>query len=70
MQSNELRDRENEIEAAVDLLDELLRAADGGPSVVLGSFEASTLLALLTDRAYRVDVMSRVDGLASVDSGE
>jgi hypothetical protein len=56
------------IERAVDLLDQLLRTADGGYGITLGQYGATTILALLMDRSYRLEVMSRLDDFACVDS--
>ena len=42
------------IERAVELLDQLVYIADGGRGVTLGEYGATTILALLMDRSYRV----------------
>jgi hypothetical protein len=48
----------------VDLIERLLAAADGGPAVYVDGYDASTLVALLSDAAYRRAVLGRVDGMA------
>lgn len=54
-------EREREIEDAVELLDQMLDAADGGHEVgPLDSYRASTVLALLMDAEYRRAVMARL----------
>ena len=56
-----------EIEYAVDLLDRLLEAADGGRDVCVGDYGASTILALLMDKKYRRTVMSKLDDFDGID---
>lgn len=58
------------IERAVQLLDDLLYIADGGRSMVVGEYEATTILALLMDQSYRVKVTSRLDDFAEVGTGD
>lgn len=70
MDRDDLETESESVERAVDLLDQLLAAADGGPGVTLGQYEASTILALLTDKPYRVEVMSRLDDFANVEPGD
>jgi hypothetical protein len=57
---------EQETTSAASLLDAVLVVAHGGQEVVVGQFEASTILALLIDGAYRSDVMSRLDDFNGV----
>lgn len=61
---------EREIESAVDLLDQLLQTTDGGREVVLGQYEASTILALLMDKMYREIVMLRLHDFADLVTDE
>jgi hypothetical protein len=70
MDREDLETESESVERAVDLLDRLFAAADGGRSVSLGQYEASTILALLTDKPYRVEVMSRLEDFAAVDTGD
>lgn len=67
MGSGELETESESIERAVDLLDRLLVTVDGGRGVGIGQYEASTILALLMDKAYRVSVMSRLEDFADMD---
>lgn len=61
MENLELEPESESIERAVELLDHLLIVADGGRGVVMEQYEATTILALLIDKPYRVKVMSRFD---------
>lgn len=70
MESEGLETESDSLERAVDLVDRLLATVDGGPSVSMGTYEASTILALLMDKAYRINVMSRLDEFAGVESGD
>lgn len=70
MESEGPETESDSLERAVDLLDRMLATADGGPSVSLGTYEASTILALLMDKAYRVNVMSRLDEFADAETGD
>ncbi len=58
------------IERAVQLLESLLYIADGGRRMYLGEYEATTILALLMDKSYRVKVTSRLDDFAEVGTGD
>ncbi len=58
------------IERAVQLLDSLLYIADGGRRMHIGEYEATTILALLMDKSYRVKVTSRLDDFAEVGTGD
>jgi len=68
MEFGETETASESIERAVDLLDRLLATADGGPDVAVGEYEATTILALLMDKSYRVKVMSRLDDFVYIDS--
>jgi hypothetical protein len=70
MDTNGLETESKSIERAVDLLDHLLYIADGGRAMVVGQYEASTILALLMDKPYRVDVMSRLDDFVDINREE
>jgi len=70
MEFGETETESESIERAVDLLDRLLATADGGRDVAVGEYEATTILALLMDKSYRVEVMSRLDDFAYIDSEE
>lgn len=70
MESEVLETESGSFQRAVDLLDRLLATADGGPGVSLGMYEASTILALLMDKVYRVNAMSRLDEFADAESGD
>lgn len=70
MESDGLETDSDSLERAVDLLDRLLATVDGGPSVSLGMYEASTILALLMDKAYRLSVMSRLGEFADAETGD
>lgn len=63
MQSHELESELESVVRATDLLERLEEAADGGPIVQVGQYEASTLLALLTNKKYRTHAMSHLDAL-------
>jgi|688.fasta_scaffold2127908_1 hypothetical protein len=58
------------IERAVQLLDNLLYIADGGRSMAVGEYEATTILALLMNKSYRVKVTSRLDDFDEVGTGD
>lgn len=62
MDANGLESHEESVERAGELVERLLVAADGGPGVGVGQYEASTILALLTDELYRNTVLRRVEG--------
>jgi len=47
-----------DLAAAVDLVDRLFEAADGGRHVSVGEYEASTILALFADSQFRENVLS------------
>lgn len=70
METDGLETESECIERAVDLLDHLLYIADGGRAMVVGEYEATTILALLIDKSYRVDVMSRLDEFEQVNEEE
>lgn len=70
MEANGLETESESIERVVDFLDHLLYIADGGRAMVVGQYEASTILALLMDKQYRVAVMSRLDDLVDINSEE
>lgn len=70
METNDLETESDSLEQAVELLDRLLTTADGGPSVSLGTYEASTIIALLTDKAFRVNAMSRLDEFADAETAD
>lgn len=70
MDREDLETESESVERAVDLLDQLSATADGGRDVLLGQYEASTILALLMDEPYRAEVMSRLDDFANVDTGD
>jgi len=59
--NTDLESKDESIERAVDLVDRLLITADGGPDVILGEYDASTIIALLSDSRYRIEVMSLLD---------
>lgn len=69
MDNIDLETSDESVERAVELLDCLLAAADGGDSVTCGQYEASTIIALLADRSYRVEVMSKLDDFAEAETG-
>jgi hypothetical protein len=62
-----VEDETDEVEYAIELLDRLLEAADGGRNVHMGSYGASTILALLMDRDYRIAVMSELDDFQNTE---
>jgi hypothetical protein len=70
MEIEERRIRARQAKAAVELLNRLLETADGGQCVAIGQFEASTLLALLTRKSYRISIMSRLDDFADMPTAE
>jgi len=61
MEDDDLETEAQSIDRAVDLLDRLLCTADGDRGFVVGEYAASTIIALLTDKKYRISVMSRLD---------
>ncbi len=70
MDSEQLETQEVSIERALDLLDRLLATADGGRSISIGQYDASAVLALLTDKSYRIKVLSRLDDFSNTDTGD
>ena len=60
-------DESDEVDYAVELLDRLFETADGGRHVDLDSYGASTILGLLMDKKYRVDVMSKLTDFDGMD---
>lgn len=70
MEINDLETESDSLERATELLDRVLATADGGPRVSLGTYEASTIIALLTDDAFRVNVMSRLDDFADAETAD
>jgi hypothetical protein len=67
MSRGELESERESLERAVELLERLAHAADGGRAASIGQYEASTLLALLEDERYRAKVMVRFAGVVDVD---
>lgn len=67
MENSDLESADESLEQAVNLIDRLLTVADGGDAFELGQYEASTIIALLTDKPYRIEVMSHVDGFTDAD---
>jgi hypothetical protein len=63
MENSGLESKSDSIDHAAKLIDRLLNTSDGGQRIIVGQYEASTIVALLTDSLYRADVMSRVEGL-------
>lgn len=60
-------EREQEIRDGVELLDQLLGAADGGhPVGQIGSYDASTIVALLANAKYRKAVLARLPDFDSI----
>jgi len=70
MELGETETESESIQRAVDLLDRLLTTADGGQDLSVGEYEATTILALLMDKSYRVLVMSRLDDFTYINSEE
>ena len=67
MEGKNLESAEQSVERAVDLVDRLLTTADGGRAVNVGEYDAQAIIALLTDRAYRAEVMSQMHDFAGMD---
>ena len=62
------RTAEETTDRAIELLEHLLYVADGDSKVSIGTYEASTILALLMDESYRIEVMSRISDFDSIES--
>ncbi len=58
---------EQNVQDAAELLDRLLEAADGGRAVCMGSYDASTILALLMDKEYRRTAMAQLADFDDLD---
>lgn len=67
METNTVETELESIERAAELLSRLLDTADGGSSVSVDQYYASTILALLMDNTFRMNVMSRLDEFADID---
>ena len=52
-----------EFEASLALVDRLFEAADGGRTVHLDEFGASTILAMLQDSMFAVSVLSAISDI-------
>ena len=70
MENDGLETEEQSIVNAVDLLDRLLFVADGDSPISIGQYDASTMIALLMDKPYRVEVMSRLPDFDNADSDD